>query len=259
MTKDWLAAGIVGLMLSPFICGADPKTDYAELSRLIQQAVVDKAPKRFDDRSDWGWTTPTPVNVRFPNMQRTVVRVNGRDEFPHGVWNRSLIWLDDPAKDIEIRVLDVKPLDANNYRVKLEATVAFHGERERRRWRNGVQLFGLTVQADARIAAELECAVKISLDASKFPPDLIVEPKVLESRLELKEFDLNRVGNLLEGDPALALGDELRGLIQDLLRQREGEVKEYANQALARALKDGTAKIPATELLKKMPAKAEKK
>jgi hypothetical protein len=250
------ALGVMALLAA--VARAQEPKDYSELSRLIQQAAVEKCPKRFEDKSEWGRTIPPPPAVRMPRLRRAVVQVNGHDEFPDGTWKRTLVWLDDPAKDVSIRVLDVQQQETNRYRVKLGATVSFHGERERKRWKNGVQLFGLAVQADAKIAAELTCDVKITLDASKFPPDVVAEPKVVASRLELQEFDLNRVGNVLVGEPAHDLGNELKGLLQELVRMHEGEVKDYANAALAKALKGGQARIPATELLKLKAKAAEK-
>jgi hypothetical protein len=68
--------------------------------------------------------------------------------------------------------------------------------------------------------------------------------------LELQEFALNRVGNVLVGEPARELGNELKGLLQELVRANGDQVKDYANQAIAKALKGGQARIPATDLLK---------
>ncbi len=259
--KKYALAVLSAAFLLAMSVGADEPKDYSELSRLIHQAAVEKCPKRFEDKSQWGRTIPIPPAVRLPRLRRTIVQVDGRDEFPDGAWKRTLVWLDDPAKDISIRVLDVQqqPQETNRYRVKIASTVAFHSERERQQWKNGLKLIGLSIQADAKIAAELMCDVKISFDLSKLPPDVLAEPKVAALRLELCEFDLNRIGPFIAGDPARELGDELKGLLQELLRLHEEQIRDYANQAIAKALKGGQARIPATELLKlKLKPAAEK-
>jgi hypothetical protein len=253
MTLRFLfAAFLAGCFLSPAL--ADDKTadkpDYSDLSKIIQKTIAEKAPKKYEDRSEWGRTIQVPMNVRLPRLRRTVIQVGGRMEYPDGVWKRSYVWLDDPGKDIKIAVRDLKSTAAKTYRVKLDATVAFHGERERQRWRNGVKLFGIQVQADAEITAALDIEVKLAFDNKKFPPDVLVEPKVLDSKLLLDKFDLNRVGNVLVGDSARELGDELKEFIQGLLSQYDEDVKHAANDAIAKALKEGKGRFSAASLLK---------
>jgi hypothetical protein len=228
----------------------DKKPDYAELSKLVQQAIIEKAPKKFEDKSQWGRTIPVHDNVRLPRLKRVVIEKDGKMQYPDGAWKRSFVWLDDPAKDIQIRIKDLKSVAPKTYRVKLDAMVSGHGERERQQWRNGVKLIGITVQADATITAALDIEVKLSFDNSKFPPDVVVTPKVVESKVLLDKFDLNRVGFILVGDDARQLGDELKDFIQALITQHDNDVKDAANEAIAKALKEGKGRISATSLLK---------
>jgi hypothetical protein len=227
----------------------DKAEPYAELSKMIHQKVVEKAPKKFEDTSEWGGTIPVNPNVRLPRLPRTIVKINGEDRFPDGSWKRSLVWLDDPAKDIQVKVTEIKPVEGGLYRVKIASTVAIHGERERQRWRNGVKLIGISAQADAVIGADFDIDVKISFEGGTLIPDVVVEPKIAESRLALIRFDLNRVGPV-GGDLIRDLGNELKDFLEVLLKTYEDDVKNAANQALAKALKDGKVKIPATEVLK---------
>src|SRR5437763_197494 len=74
MFPTWMAAGMAGLLLLPG-GGAEGQADYTELSRRLQQAAVEKCPKFFEDRSQWGRTVPIPPEVRFPRLRRTVVQV----------------------------------------------------------------------------------------------------------------------------------------------------------------------------------------
>src|SRR5262249_34900040 len=150
-----LLAGVAFSCFVSFAVRADDakkeekKPDYAELSKLIQQAVVEKAPKRHEDKSEWGKTVPVHNNLRLPRLRRVVIQNGDKLEYPDGLWKRSVVWLEDPGKDIKIEVKDLKSVEAQTYRVKLDATVSARGEGERQRWKNGVKLFGISAQADA--------------------------------------------------------------------------------------------------------------
>jgi hypothetical protein len=253
--KTCCAAWIVFLTAAPASLHADDNADYADLSRRIHQAIAPQIPKQFEDRSEWGGTVPIPERLRLAGL-RTRVKVGDKEEFPHGAWKRTFIWLDDPTKDVQIDVRELRKLEGGPFRLVLDATVALHGERERQQWQRGLKLLAITAQADAVVTIGLEFDVKIALDLAKLPPEVNVEPKVVQSRLLLKEFELRKVGRLIEGDLALQIGDELKGVIQDQMRQREPQVKERANQAIAKALQEGKGKISATSLLKAQgPAK----
>ena len=263
MTLRITLAIVAGLLLTA-LGGADDKPaepkeekkpDYVELSKLVQQAVVEKAPKKFEDKSEWGRTIPAHNNVRLPRLKRVVVEKGGKMEYPDGAWKRSFVWLDDPAKDIQIKVKDLKTVAPKTYRVKVDATVSAHGERERQQWKNGVKLIGISVQADATITAELDIEVKLAFDNTKFPPDVVVTPKVIDSKVLLDKFDLNRVGFILVGDDARQLGDELKDFLQTLITQHDNDVKDAANEAIAKALKEGKGRISAASLLKLSNAK----
>jgi hypothetical protein len=239
------------IFLTAPVVRADDKPDYSDLARLIHSTIIPKVPREFEDRSEWGKTIPLQPNLRLPRVRRTIIQVGDRMETPHGPWKRTKVWLDDPARDVQIRVTDLKKAEKDKSRLGLEATIALHGERERQQWRNGLQLFDLTVQADAVVTVTLDTEVTITLNAGKFPPDLSVQPKVLQTRLELKSFDLKRIGPVVLGNKeARDLGEELKGSLQELLRQYEPQLTQKANEAIATGLKDGKAKLSAGTLLK---------
>ncbi len=234
MRKQSLSALVV---LSAVGAGAPTgePTEMPELARMIQKAVVDQLPKQFEDRSEWGATAPPPARPLAPRLRARAEAANGQ-ELPHGLWRRTSLWFDDPAKDVRIRVFKLPAGNGKAMRLRIEATVAMHGERERQRWRYGVKLFNITARADAVVGVTLDCDVATSLDASKLPPGLRVEAEVDRVRLALREFNLLRVGNLLQGPDARAVGGELKGALEDLLRSREPEVKEFANRMIAKGI-----------------------
>ncbi|MBI3407646.1 MAG: hypothetical protein HY040_04730 [Planctomycetes bacterium] len=235
-----------------------PPADYSQLSKLVQSIVVKEAPKEFVDKSDWGKTIPIPAKLRLPNL-RSYVKVGDRDELPHGLWKKVWAWLDDPAKDLDIQIRDLRKLESGKgYRVHLDATMAFNAVQDVQHWQKGLATFGFSAQAKATITARLELEVGLELKAGKFPPEIKVEPKVVEAKLLLKDFELQRVrplyglGASVEGDKARDIGNDLKGVLQSLLTGHEAEVREKANRAIARALEEGKGNISAGSLFKSL-------
>ncbi len=239
------------LLLAIPVARADDKPDHSDIAKLIHNVMVPLVPKEFEDKSDWGKTAPLPPNLRLPRARRTLIMVDGRLEAPEGGWKRTKLTLDDPARNVQIRVTELSRIDKERTRLGVEVTVSLHGERERLQWARGIRLLGITVEADAVIVANLETELTIKFTPGKFPPEINVTPKVLQTKLELKQFDLNRLGPVQLGNKeARDLGDELKGSLQDLMRQYEPQATAKLNEAIAKGLKDGKAKLSAASLLK---------
>jgi hypothetical protein len=238
-------------MLSLFVLtgvGADEKADYSALSKMIQDAAVANLPRQYEEKSPWGMSVPIDPFMRLQGL-RMRMNVNGRDEWPHGVWKRLKLWMVDPARDLSVEVRDLRKLENGKHRLTLTATVSGRVEHERQRWRNGIQLFQLIVHADGVVAATFDCDVAVAFDASTIPPAVSIEPKVVDCRLELKDFQLHRVGPVI-GDGVRDIGHDLRDLVAELVRSYEPKAQELANAAIAKALKDGKGKVSADLFLK---------
>jgi hypothetical protein len=216
---------------------AGDKPEYADLAKRIQEAVVAKMPRQYEDLSGWGKTIPPPPAVRFPRLKRTLVRVGDHYELPHGTWKRTRVWVNDPARDVVVQVTDARKVGKNTRRLRVEATVALQGERERKEWRNGVHLLGVTAQADAVVTVSLDVDVTVTLNTDKLTPEVNVNAKVADARLELRDFNVRRVGRFLV--EAQELNEELRAAIQERMRAYEPQVKEYANRAIIKSIQSG--------------------
>src|SRR5262249_38600285 len=148
-----------------------------------------------------------------------------------------------------------KRLDAMTYRVVVEADAALRTEADLQQWRNGLELADVTGRADAALNVVVECDVAARLDTGRAPPRLVLEPEIRDLKLNLTQFTpkqvtLRRAGLTVAGQGVEAVGEEVKGALQDLLRSAEPDLKKRAGEALARALKEGKEPWPAAELLK---------
>src|SRR4051812_39594124 len=138
--KALLVGSVVCLLFAlPPARGGD-KPAQADLAARIHQAVVAKMPRQYEDLSEWGKTIPPPPAVRFPRLRRTLIKVGDHYELPDGTWRRTRVWVDDPARDLTVQVPAVRKVGKNTTRLRVEATLAVQGERERQEWVRGVRL-----------------------------------------------------------------------------------------------------------------------
>jgi hypothetical protein len=234
------------------------KVDYAALSRLIHKVVVAQLPKVYEGQVGWGNTIPIPDGLKRLG-RRKVVQVGDRLELPHGPWRKVRVWMDDPDRDLKIQVGDLHSAGKSTYHLTLAVDAALRGEMDLQRWQKGLRLLDVTAYADARVGLLLGCDVKLTLDAA-IPPQVKVEPQVTDLKTDLKEFNLRRIEPhrlpvVIEGEAAREVGNSFKGVLQDLMRSAEPTVKEYANQAIARGLREGKGTFSAAALLKALGTK----
>ncbi len=237
---------------------AEAKKDYADFSRLIHKMVVKELPKEFEDKSSWGQMVPLTERVRFPNLPRTRIRIGDKEGYPDGVWKKYKVRIDDPANDLKIVVREFSKVDPKQYRLVVDAEVTFTGEGEIQNWQRGVPLGKISAQAGGVLGIGMGFDVGVTLNTKKFPPDIIVEPKLADLLLDLKDFNLKRVAHpttniAIEGDAAKNIGNDIKESLKSLVKSLEPDIKNRANEAIAQALKEGRGNISASALLKMAP------
>ncbi|HKI34576.1 MAG TPA: hypothetical protein VKA46_22160 [Gemmataceae bacterium] len=226
----------------------------ADLARLIHKAIVSKLPPAYEDRSGWGHTVPLPDRLRLPRARRTLVQVGDRLEVPDGPWRKVRLRVDNPERDLRVRVTSFKRLDPMTYRVVFEADALLRAEADVQRWRNGLLFADLTAGADVALNVRLEFDVAALIDAGR-APRMRLEPEMRDLQLNLKEFtprqvSFRRAGVTLAGEGVEAAGAELKESLQGVLRSLEPDLKTRAGEALARAVRERRELLPAGELLK---------
>jgi hypothetical protein len=164
-------------------------------------------------------------------------------ELPHGTWKRTKVWIDDPDRDLRIAVPSIR-LMGKTTRLRVETTAALRCVRERQDWIRGVRLLAVTAEADTVVQVGLDVDVTLAFDPAKPLDGLKVEAKVTQVQLDLKEFNLRRVGPVVFHEQG-PLGEELKAAIQERLVALEPKVKDYANRAIAEGLKNGKDLLPA--------------
>jgi hypothetical protein len=224
------------------------KQDLEPISKMIRESVLKQVPKSFEDNSGWNLSKPIPAKIRLPGLPRTLIRVGDHDEIAHGSWRRVKGWMADPDKDLSLHVTELKPLPDGKYRLSLTSTADLQVEGEFQQWLNGLMLVGITARATTTAQIDLDADVKLGLDLAKFPPEVTVEPKVVNLKIELKKFELFKPQANSPPQAGGGLNDDLKNLLQQAIRAKEPMLIDEANKAIAEALKQGKGTFSAAKL-----------
>jgi hypothetical protein len=206
------------------------------LGHVLHGIVVANAPNEFEDRSEWGKTVPIDPKLKFMGL-RTTVKVGDNLELPQGPWARSKIVIDDLEKDIRFHVRDLKTVEGGKQRIQVEVYVRFNWEHERKLWNKGIQLGGINAAGNSLAHFVVTCDFNTVIDTSNFPPRVSVDAQVKDTKADLREFELTKLTNIpLVSDAARKYSDEIRLVVQAILKAKEKEITPALNRVLAEVL-----------------------
>ena len=90
-------------------------------------------------------------------------------------------------------------------------------------WRQGVQLFSVSADADARVQIRAVCEVGIAIGVAEGSPRLTLSPRVADAAIELTDFRLQRISKL-DGPAVHKLGHAMRGVLQGEIDDRRAKL-----------------------------------
>lgn len=224
------------------------KADYSEISKMIRALVLKSAPKEFIDDSSWGQTTPFPPRFILRNVPRTTIKVGDRLELAHGPWKRAKVWMENPERDFFLAVTNIESTDASKHRVSLTSVAPVLIDYEFQQWVKGLMLLSVNGRARAKVRADIQCDAAVTLDVTKFPPAVTVDPKVSSLKVTIEEFTAFDPATAARPELAVDLNEQIRGALQGIVLGAEPIVRDHANKAIAEALRDGKGTFSAMKL-----------
>jgi hypothetical protein len=222
----------------------------AELARLIHKSMTAKMPRSFEDKSNWGRTVPLDT-VRRPGVRRVIIEVDGKPEVPEGNWRKVRVRVDNPERDLRVRVRGLKNVDATTYRLTMETDAELEADAVLQRWKKGLLLADVGAQAHVSVNVFVDIKLNAKLDTA----GLRLDPEVQDVKLKLRDLmperiALRRAGIVVEGPAVAGLGQEFKETLQGLLKDREPEFKKRIQEVVARTMKEERGLAATSAMLK---------
>jgi len=178
-------------------------------AELVKQAV----PLEYDKKKDWGKTKNITVGLRHEGLKlkRRKKAVN------HGVWKHYKVNLVDPAENLTVRIENLNAVDGSRVSFTLILTARINTWARAKIYQYGIHIIALEVLGDTDIELALDCEVGVLLHTQEGSLGLAVDPKVIDARLKMSNFRIDRVSHA-RGPLVHELSSGIRRVIEHELR-----------------------------------------
>ena len=201
------------------------------LDQLLTNLVLENLPHDYVDEKKWGRQSERwdGVDMKFKDGK---IRTHRRKKMVnHGTWKRYTASLMNPNEEFSVRVTNMRqrPDASMAFDVECSAHVKLHGRQSK--WIKGVQLYSLSADGHAKLNLSVSIQLETHLDITKFPPDLIFDPKATAANIEVKELRIDRISKA-GGEFAQQVTKEVRSSLDEKIAKKEKKLVEKINKKL---------------------------
>ncbi len=206
-----------------------PTQTGVQLDQLLTNLVLENLPHDYVDEKKWGRQSERwdGVDVKFKDGK---LRTHRRKKLVnHGTWQRYTADLMNPREEFSVRVTNMRqrPDGAMAFDVECSAHVKLHARQSK--WVKGIQLYSLSADGHAKLNLSVSLQLKTHLDITKFPPDLIFDPKATAANIVVQEFRIDRISKA-GGEFAQQVSKGARSALDEKITEKEQKLVTKINK-----------------------------
>lgn len=198
---------------------------------IVRSLLLQLLPREYENTKQWGKTRQRWDGLRISFDDGHLETRRRWKEVNHGTWTRYKATLVEPERYLRLRTSNLRQSQRQSVQFDLVVDLKLALTGRVSEWRQGVQLYSFSADADAVITLTATCETGLAFDTSKFPPDVKLAPRVNQAQVDLREFELHRISDA-DGPVVRKLGDGLKKVLQDELEDRRAKLVEKMNRAL---------------------------
>jgi hypothetical protein len=222
--------------------------DAAAVEKLARKIVVEAVPPFVEDLKHWGKQKERP-GFKFTG-QGWGTRIKRNDKLVnHGLWKRYRIEPIDPGDRLELKIAKLLGHSEGRWTFTVRVSAPFVARATVEQWTMGVRTLSASAEAETSAVVELDCDVRTTVRTVGFLPEIVLEPKIVDARLDMEEFKLTKLGELPRG-LAREFSDEAKKIALHYLRKQDEKALAKANAAILKKGKDGKIVLSPLQLLK---------
>lgn len=202
----------------------EPKTADAEataqLARLVAERIQAAIPRQYDKKVDWGTTTSVTSGLRTHRDGLRVKIRRRKKQVDHGVWKHYRLRVVDPEQDLNVRVMQLRPLKDNRAGLTLVVDARLAAWGRAKAYQYGIHLIALEIVGQAQVRMRVDCEVGLLVDQKGDRPAVALDLHVAAANVDVVDLKLDRISNA-RGPIVRELGDGLHRVVRSQLASEE--------------------------------------
>lgn len=203
----------------------------AQFQPLLINSILDIVPNDYDHTKKWGGTKEIVSGLDVKIRNGKVRTKRRRKEVNHGTWKRYKVSLVDPQEFFQLKVVDLREESPGMAAFDLVVRAKLDVSGRLQEWQRGVRLFSISADAVADVALRLDCRLTTKLDSSHLPPDILMQPKVVDAEAKLVQFKLRRLSKA-DGPVVREFGDGLEKILRKKLADKNEKLAGKINRQI---------------------------
>ena len=226
---------LLALLLVPLVAHAQASelSTPDQLAAILKPILIEKLPPVLYDKSDnWGHQVMVASGVRI-SKGRTEIRKSPRN---HGEWKKTKVTTQDLPRTLELKIYDVKNIDAEKQTFKVFLTFQMGVLYEQQNWSNGVRLWSGHVRARAQVKLDLDCenTIRVVFDKQSILPDFVVRIRVTQAKVSYDKLVVEHIAGI-GGTGAKVIGEAVHDAVNLARPSLERDLLARAGETIVRS------------------------
>lgn len=215
--------------LDVFAQGEDP---YQPLAHALKPILIKAMPATLHENIDnWDHQVMVPVGLKWRGIRPEVTKSLRN----HGEWKKLKITAHDLPRTLDLKITDVKSVDAEKQSFKVFLTFEMGVEYEQQNWESGARLWSGSVRARAQMKLDMDCenTLRVELDKNNLP-DFILRIRVTGAKVHYDKLVVEHI-NGIGGDGAKLVGEAAHRIMNKRRPSIEHDLLAKASAAIVSA------------------------
>ena len=203
------------------------------IDNFLTRLVLDSIPHTFTEDKNWGKQDERWDGIKWRRDGLRISTNRRKKVVNHGTWRKYSTELINPQNEFSVQVKNLRKLDNGKTAFDVHFTAHLKIDARESKWVKGVQLYSFSAEGHTKVRLKVSCELGVTMDITRFPPDLIFSPVATDADLIVDEFRIDRISKA-GGEFSQQMTKVVRKELDKKIEEKEAKLVDKINKQLTK-------------------------